>query len=113
MYDQMLSAEIVEWRRRGRRPFESRRVPRIVQRLRATESTPKEVEEENELGGADEKGGNRNELVQGYERRQIIVGECSVPANIAGKTEIVHGHEDAIHAKERQPEMPLSERFIH
>src|ERR1700676_1045145 len=111
--NQVSAAEVVKRRRRSRRPLERGSLPGIVGRFGSPKAAPKQIEEEDKLRRADEEGSDADETMQGNQRRKIIIGESGIAANIPREAQIMHGHKNAIHADESQPEVPLAHRFVH
>src|SRR5258706_758285 len=111
--NQVSAAEVVKRWRRSCRPLQRGSLPGIVRCLCSPKATPKQIEEEDELGRADDESRYADETVQGNQRHKIIIGESGIAANIPYETHIMHGHKDAIHTDESQPEVPLAQRFVH
>ena len=44
---------------------------------------------------------------------QVIVGESLITADVAGDSQVVEGHEDAVSADEGQPEVDLAQSLVH
>src|ERR1700722_19723308 len=108
-----MSGKVVKRGRRCGGPLERSAFPRIHGSDRAAEAAPDKVEKEDELSGASEQGVDGDEFVDGNERRQIVVHKSGVAANVANQTKVMHGHKNAVHAEEGEPEMPFAERFVH
>src|SRR5271170_2411810 len=88
-----LVAKVVVGRRCGRAPFERRAFPWIVSRsVLAPEPAVDQVVKENQLGKPSEQRRYSDELMNGNQRDEVIVGESLVAAYVAGDSQVVERH---------------------
>ena len=100
------------WRRNG--PFEGRRFPRIVGRLRTLEHAPEEIEIEDYLGHHGDNRGDRDKQHQAVRVLQkLVLIETRVAARHAQQAHRVEWDEDRVNADERDPEVNFAQAFIH
>src|SRR4051812_37583408 len=103
--------KVVRRRRRGDRPFERPRVPRIVAGLRALSIGNQQVD--NEYGDGDrlDDGPDRDDEVQGVPAASWLVG-VDAPRH-PEQAGYVHHVECQVEADDEQPEMQFAETFAH
>src|SRR6516164_9597406 len=112
----MLAGKIVKRRWRRNSPFESRSFPRVLGFLLAFEHTPEQVEDEDQLGGRRNEGGDRHEPVQMNDVWCVQKSDLRKPgvtADIAFQPQEVHGLKDAVSADEGEPEVDLPPGIVH
>src|SRR5207247_1628012 len=85
-----------------------------LQRTFPRKNAEEEVDEEDQLGAAQDKSCNTDKDIHGLLRNQEhilrrVVNSTHLPAD----ADNVHRKEHAVNADESQPKMNLSERFIH
>src|SRR4029453_4370272 len=100
------------WRLR-RLPFERGRTPGVVTSGAASPEAPDKIEHEDELGGANDQGDDRDEGIQrcGRGRNKSHLAHFVVPARHAHQADVVQWEEDRVGPEECDPEMELSERI--
>src|SRR5208283_242026 len=104
---------IVGWRSR-RTALERSSLPRIViGSVRAPEPAMDEIVEENELGKTCDQRSDCDELMHRDQWDQVIVGKSLVAADVAGNSEVVERHKNAIGSDETQDEVGLAQSFVH
>ena len=83
--------------RRGGRPLEPVGLPRVVAGLLPRERAPEEVDEEQDLRGAEDQRADGDELVDGLEVLQelVLVGIVDAP-EVPGDPDVVHREEHAV-----------------
>src|SRR5262249_32428221 len=93
---------LFRWRR-GHKPFERRRSPRILRPRRfSARQTPEKIQEENELCANRCDCRNANNSTQTVDSNHRSRRETSLK-----QSNPVHGHEQNIYSAKRQPKMNL------
>src|SRR5713226_7181555 len=106
--------EVVVRRRRGNRPLERSRLPRIRRSLGAPCPTPDQVRQEYQLACNRDERHPRNEAAQRHDRLCILkVGVRSIPPGRSGHAHHMKRNEDRVDADERDDEMNLAQAFVH
>src|SRR6266478_5759935 len=109
----MLTAKIVERRRRRRAPLQRSALPRIIWRRLAPEPAVNQVVEKNQLRHTRNESSNGDPSMHRDPRLQEVIRERRVAADIPGHSQVMEWHEDAIRAREAEPEMNFSQGLIH
>ena len=101
-------------RRRRDIPLQRSGLPGVLARSLALEHAPNEIEVEDQLH---RDRCDRRYRYEHHERMQIlqifILSKLRKATRHADQAHNVHRHEDAVHANERDPEVQLTESFIH
>ena len=108
------AAKIIVRRRRRRSPFQRRRFPRIIARLRPLEHAPEKIDHKNKLRRNRDDGCVGHELVNRHQLLQVRHFRIlRISPRSTRHAQVVHRHEDRVRSRERQEEVHSSPGLIH
>src|SRR5882724_7784574 len=109
----MLTAKIVERRRRRRAPLQRSALPRIIWRRLAPEPAVNQVVEENQLSSTRNESSNGDPSMHRDQRLQEVIWKGRITADIHSYSKVMEWHEDAIRARKAEPEMNFPQSLVH